>query len=422
MPISRSRSFDSRGLVQGHYVTFPPFASDTIQSATAGDYGTCDDQVCAYREKRLPQSLLIVRKSTRLPIFNGTKYVSGSPLKQFQGCPADYHPTEPSPGTVFPPLSVAQQSQLAWESLAATNPNVADVNLPTFWAELKDLPSLFRDWGNNWLSKPNWDRFLAMNINRFRNTLSDVARAHLVYRWAIRPMLSDLWKLFQWQTSVAKRMAWLIDLTTGDKVLKRKASIRNNTSQDAPTTVGLKSVGATITGRRTVQYFEKVWCSVNWRLDTAKIDLSRVIPPTFLHMDEDWVRIHRRSFGITTHGALLALWEIMPWSWFIDWFLHVSTVLNATNNTIPVTHGDICVMRTTSAIANVEPIAGSPDSSWVQISGYHRQSEVRKQRLIVSPILPFAPSMLPVFTTGQWSILSSLGVLRSGAHVGSRIR
>ena len=343
MPISRHREFDGRGLVQGHYVTFPPFASDTLQSATAGDYGTCDDQVCAYREKRLPQTLLIVRKSTRLPIFNGTKYVSGSPLKQFQNCPADYHPTEPSPGTVFPPLSVAQQSQLAWESLAATNPNVPDVNLPSFWAELKDLPSLFQDWGNKWLSKANWNSILS-GINGMRGALSDAARAHLMYRWAIRPMLSDIWKLFQWQTSVSKRMEWLVALTTGDRVLKRRASIRNNTAQDAPTTVGLKSAGATINGRRTVQYFEKVWCSVYWKLDTSKIDLSRVLPPTFFEMDADWINVHRRSFGVTTYGALQALWEIMPWSWFVDWFLHVDTVMNATNNTIPVVHGDICVM------------------------------------------------------------------------------
>lgn len=421
MPISRSRSFDGRGLVQGHYVTFPPFPSDTLQSATAGDYGTCDDQVCAYREKRLPQTLLIVRKSTRLPIFNGTKYVSGSPLKQFQNCPADYHPTEPSPGSVFPPLSVAQQSQLAWESLAATNPNVSDVNLPSFWAELKDLPSLFQDWGNKWLSKANWNSILS-GINSMRGALSDAARAHLMYRWAIRPMLSDIWKLFQWQTSVSKRMEWLVALTTGDRVLKRRASIRNNTAQDAPTTVGLKSAGATISGRRTVQYFEKVWCSVYWKLDTSKIDLSRVLPPTFFEMDADWINVHRRSYGVTTYGALQALWEIMPWSWFVDWFLHVDTVMNATNNTIPVTHGDICVMRTTSAIASVEPITTSPDYDWVQITGSHRQSEVRKQRLIVSPILPFAPSMMPVFTTGQWSILGSLGVLRSGTSIGSKIR
>jgi hypothetical protein len=405
----------------GHYVTYPPFPSDVIQSATVGDFGTCDDQVCAFREKRLPQTLLIVRKSTRLPTFTGTKYVGGTPLKAHFGTPADYHPAEPSPGTKFPPLSAAQQSQLAWESLAATNPNVAEVNLPTFWAELKDIPTLFRDWGSKWLSKSHWDDLLA-NINRVGGALSDTARAHLMYRWAIRPMISDLQKLFQWQTSVAKRMEWLVDLTTGDRVLRRKASIRNNSDQDAPTTVALKSAGASINGRRTVSYFEKVWCSVNWKLDSSKIDLSRVLPPTFFEFDEDWIRVHRRTFGITSYGALQALWEIMPWSWFVDWFLHIDTVMNATNNTIPVTHGDICVMRTTSAKALVSPITPSPDSDWCRFSGIHSQSEVRKQRLIVSPILPFAPSLMPVFTTGQWSILSSLAVLRSGAQVGSKIR
>jgi len=398
-------------LVQGHYVTFPPFASDTIQSATAGEYGTCDDQVCAFREKRLPQTLLIVRKTTRLPIFNGTKYVGSSPLKQFQNCPADYHPTEPSPGTKFPPLSVAEQSNLAWASLAATNPNVPSVNLPTFWAELKDLPSLFKDRVLWYAKSENRGNYLRDVLRFTSDTVNGAARALLEYRWAIRPMISDLQKIFQWQTGVAKRMAWLRDLTTGSRVLKRRATLRNNSDVDTPATVGLKSAGATINGRRTVSYHEKVWCSVSWKLDSSKIDLSRVLTPTFLTMDPDWIRVHQLSFGVTTYGAFQALWEIMPWSWFVDWFLHIDTVMNATNNTIPLTHGDICVMRTTSATANVEPIATSPDSSWVQISGPHIQSEVRKQRLIVSPVLPFAPSMMPVFTTSQWSILGALAIL-----------
>lgn len=390
MPNSRSRSFDKRASVTGTYQTFPPFPSVTIQSASVGPYGTCDDQVCAPKERRLPQTLLVVRKETWLPVFNGRFPLTGSPIKQLTNCPADYHPAEPSPGTKFPALTVAQESQLAWESLAATNPNVSHVSLPTWWAELKDLPTLFKSWGDG--------------------LLRDIARGHLAWRWALKPMIRDIRQMWTFTKGAQQRLLWLTRLQSGDRVLKRRASLRNLSDQDAVTSVALKSVGASITGRRTVTYSERVWCSVQWKLAT-----SAVIPGVGLELDPLWVKAHQLTFGVTTHEAMIALWEIMPWSWFVDWFVGVGTVLQATNNTIPLTWGPICVMRETTAKANVEPSASSSDLAWCKPSGYHRQSEVRKQRLIVSPILPFAPSFMPVFTTGQWSILGSLAILRGKA-------
>ena len=390
MPTSRSRSFDNRAGITGTYQTFPPFPSVTIQSALVGPWGTCDDSVCAYKEIRLPNALLIVRKETWLPTFNGRFPLIGTPIKQLTNCPADYHPSEPDPGAVFPALSVAQQSQLAWEALAATNPNVAHVGLPTFLAELKDLPTLWKNWGDN--------------------LLKDVARGHITWRWALKPMIRDIRNMWNFTSAVNQRMRFLSALASGQRTFKRRANLRTNSQNSAPTTVGLKSVGATISGRRVVSYHEKVWCTVEWKLNP-----SVVIPKGFLHLDRLWHRAYKMTWGISSHDSLIALWEIMPWSWFVDWFLGVGTVLQATNNTIPLTWGPICVMRTTSAYADVQCLASSPDLSWCKPSGAHRQSQVRKQRLLVSPVLPFAPSFMPVFTAGQWSILGSLAILRGRA-------
>jgi hypothetical protein len=181
----------------------------------------------------------------------------------------------------------------------------------------------------------------------------------------------------------------------------------------------MKSVGANITGRRTVSYFEQVWTSVEWKLTPGTN--FKFLDGTF-ESHPQWALIYRLTFGLTSHDALSALWQIMPWSWFVDWFLHVSTVLDATNNTVPVTYGAICIMRHTNATALVEAKSSSADLAWCKPTGLHKQSEDRKQRLLVSPILPFAPSLMPVFTTGQWSILGALSFIRGSTFLRTKIR
>jgi hypothetical protein len=321
---------------------------------------------------------------------------------------------------------------LAWESLAATNPNVAHVSLPSYWAELKDLPALWRAWGSNALSRADelWkellkspdltDRAFVRKATRLferayqlkagedlDNLLTFGPKALLWFRWGWKPLVSDIQKMFSFHDAAFERIVWLSRLQSGDRVLKRRATIRNTTDQDSPSTVAMKSVGANIQGRRTVVYTEKVWTTVKWKLSTG-VSITGV----GLELDPLWVKAQQLTYGITCQDALQALWQIMPWSWFVDWFLHVSTIMDATNNTIPLTWGDICVMRHTTATARVEPLTSSSDLAWCKPSGEHIQSEDRKQRLLVSPILPFAPSMMPVFTSGQWSILGSLAVLR----------
>lgn len=430
MPNSRHRVRDNRYGVTGTYQTFPPFPSLTVQAQTAGELKVCDDQVCARREKRLDQSLLIDTQDTFLPSFSGVYPKVGTPIKQLSGCPADYNPAPPSPGAKFPALSTIQQSSLAWESLAATNPNVAHVSLPTFWAELKDLPMLWRSWGDKQLSHADklWKglknsgnkadkaflRATQAGANKSFSTrdakklLEFAPKANIWYRWGWAPLVSDIQKMFRFQEAAFQRLLWLQRLQSGNRVLKRRAQLRNATDFDSPTTVQLKSVGAFIQGRRTVIYTEKVWCVVKWKLTTAA-----TIAGVGLEGDPLWRKAHELTFGLTSQDALSALWEIMPWSWFVDWFLHVQTVMDATKNTVPVTWLTICLMRHTTAKAIVEPLASSTDLDWCKPSGQHRQSGDRKQRLLVSPVLPFAPSMMPVFTTGQWSILGSLAILRS---------
>jgi hypothetical protein len=235
-----------------------------------------------------------------------------------------------------------------------------------------------------------------------------VARGHLTWRWALKPMIRDLTSMYNFVEGANERFRLLDRLTTGKgKTVKRKKSLRSS-SNTSVSTVQLLSVGANIQGRRTVTNSEKVWCTVSWKLAPG------VIPRVWNNDEIRRMRSISRKLaaGVNSEGALAALWEVTPWSWFVDWFAGIGTIIAATNNAIPLTWGTICIMRTSTAKATVEPLTSSADLVWCKPDGPHIQSEVRKERRVASPILPFAPSYLPLLSGKHWSILGSLAVLK----------
>jgi len=380
--MARTRTRDQRFGQVGNLYTYPPFESLVVQSALVGPVETCTDE--NFGNRKDPNAFQLVRVTQDFGVFSGTKFVGPNPVKRLTNCPGDYRPSPPVPQAKFSDFSSTDISNLSWQALSKTNINVPEVNLPAFFAELKDLPMLFRAWGNSLLQR--------------------VATGHLSYRWAIRPMVSDILKLVNFTRSVNERIVWLTRLRDGDGVLKRRATLGTDSDVDSPTTVAVKSAGAFITGRRTVTYTSKVWATVQWKLAS-----NAIIPNPGPELE---VLATRLAFGINSAGALAALWEIMPWSWLVDWFLGISTVMSATNNTLPLRWSRICIMRTREAIATVVPYRTDPDSSWCTFTGKHEQKSTWKERRVGQPSLPFVPSVLPLFDAGKWSILGSLAVLK----------
>lgn len=425
---SRTRTEDKMEGISGVYQKYPPNPQTVIKTARVGTLNICDDSTM--KPPYVDQALLIKKTKVQYPRFSGTQYDSGGfPIRSMTECPCDYQPGAPSPSGAYPPLSTIEQSSLAWDSLAATNPNVSHVSLPTYWAELKDLPALFQSWGSSWLkeelpwrlalvkaatNKKQFKQFLKTatypNLSEqsalFREVTGLFSKGYLTWRWAIRPMIDDIRKMFSFVDAVEQRIQWLSRLMSGKRVLKRRATLRTNSTSDAPSTAFVVTQGAFITGTQRVYYHERVWCVVKWRLDDS-VNIKGV----GLDGDPLTQAAYKLTFGISHHDALAALWQIMPWSWFVDWFLHISTVIDATNNTIPMTSSDTCLMRTTGA-TRIITLNPSSDLSWCKPSGEYFLGTTWKQRLIVNPVLPFAPTFMPVFTGSQMSILGTLTALR----------
>lgn len=321
-------------------------------------------------------------RETYWPRFSGEWYDSGNLIVGAYSMPASHMAPEASdPGSYYGGISPLDKNNLAWEILSKTNPNVPDVSVPTAIGELKDLPSLVRDWGGDLLKK--------------------VAKGHLSWRWAIKPMIGDLQKLCQFHDLVEKRLRELKNLQKKKELRKRCSLGSDKHSTDWGTEFPIESVVFTAKAEARTHHQMKMWGSASF-----KVDPSFVFPKS----RADLTSLARRlTLGITSYDALATAWELCPWSWFADWFLGIGDVINACRNTVPCTWGSICVMRTLS-VKNEFRITSVP--WWItNVEGVPLGKWIRKERHVVYPILPFSLS-LPLLDRGKWSVLASLAALK----------
>jgi hypothetical protein len=319
------------------------------------------------------------------PFLYGQRFTSGGVLeREFIGFPIGVNVSSIlDPRTIFGTPSIAELNDDAWEILSKTNPSRPHVNVPQALAELKDIPSLVKGWGDG--------------------LLRSAAKGNLSWRWAVKPMISDVRKLANFVSAANKRLAQLRKLRDG-KTIRTRCNLGTQIVSSGPTRIQIHSEGAAIYAfRRYVSTYTK-WGSAEWKLlpDSNLPNLS----------DADLQRFNKRvALGITSHGALETAWELCPWSWFVDWFSNVGDMIAATNNTVGCTWGRICVMRTSESRTtyDLDPVG---TATWPTFSGWFNLRFQRKERWPTYPIVPVPLPSLPILDGGKLSILLSLAALR----------
>lgn len=374
----RVRSYDHRVPITGTY-----WANNVLYPKTinVGDWKTTQDHVGNFQ---VVNPFEVQHNFKVSPFLNGRLLnSSGGLLREFTSFPLGYHSTAvPTPRTKFPAPSTAQLIDWAWEILAKSNPSSPYVNMTAFIGELKDLPSLVRGWGSG--------------------LLRDAAQGYISWRWAVRPMISDLRKLYNFSKAAENRLRELQTLRDG-KGLRRRVMLASDQLATNPVNVTIHSQGALLGASRTDVYTRKAWGTAVWKV-AADSDLPM--------MDDDELDQFNKILmrGANTHGDLEALWELCPWSWFVDWFSNVGTIMQATNNSIGCSWHRLAVMITSTTEIRFELAKTNP--TWVTLSGDFDWRYVLKERYPVFPAIPIPLPTLPFLTNGQLSILGSLAALR----------
>lgn len=375
---ARSRTFDDRTLVAGSYVRTTAPASSLSRTRDVGLRGTCDDFV----GNRDGANAFLSNQTRFETMYLDGEHANGYEFGRFQNYPIDWSGSFPSPLVGYPNLTVAEKTAFGNRILAESNVSNPHVNVPAFIAELRDLPSLVKDWGGGLITK--------------------AAKGYISWRWAVKPMIGDLRKLCDFTGAVNKRIR-LLETLREKRNIRKRVNLRSQERvvRGATRTSLHSSSGVSYSAYRDIWYTDDVWGTTQWRLAPG----VNIPKDSQALRNQAWLL----TFGITTFGALQTAWELTPWSWFVDWFAGVGDFLEAHNNSIPCDPISTCIMHRRTAKSSYREPTGVLGN--YQISGSLIEDVVRKERFVVSPnSLP--PLELPFLTESQWSILGALAAVR----------
>jgi len=207
--------------------------------------------------------------------------------------------------------SLPSDIELATQSAAQTNPSTPSVSLPVFIGELRELPARLLRKGRN------------------RNPYSKNSSAAGQFGW--QPLFSDFFSLLRFTEQVTKRIDTLDHLyNKGGSSAKGKTVSSHGYGQytDFP----FHTLEAYIAGDVNYHTLVERWAVCRWKPTHAG-----------LRSPSDLTAEARRA----VHGWRVSpadVWELLPWSWFIDYFGNIGDYLQATDNTIAYNDGPACVM------------------------------------------------------------------------------
>jgi hypothetical protein len=325
--------------------------STSTQTSTTVDAKTLESNTSMGPPYTQNNNFLMARSETRMGFLNGSSKPGAStpPRYYYRNCYVHGGPQRA--GAYNHPMF-----NPSWQTaaLAAINPVQPVVSLPNLLFELREFPKMLHDLGRVLLAKePRY---------------ADLPGAHLAWQFGWAPLISDLTKL--------------CNLAGEIETLSRKFA------QIGKTKKAEGSVGV-LPGTRTERYFvrntpfevvtryqysTRVWYSAHWGLQT--------IPPNFYGGN----RLQSLMAAMGFHSAPSVIWEAIPWSFLVDYFVNVGTFIEATGGIMKYRPAELCIMWQTDERAISTDFYAS-DPGPVYLTDFHRKA-VTKQRRVVSD--PFA--------------------------------
>lgn len=311
---------------------------------------------------------------------NGKRRITGTKTAWFSNAPgpAGYI------GAVGPSQwSFPQQGWLN-EAIAKIQDTAPAFDLPLSIGEVKDLPHTVRNLGRTLASK----RGLSVD---------DVNDLYLQAQFAARPLVSAALDLLNLQKSIAQRCK-------SHRRKHREKSAGGRLSSSAIYLGGYHPsngqfflpYSGTIYGSREYEQSHEAWYSA--RLEPV------------LSLSETLEAVVSNPFGVGRLSAETA-WNLIPWSFLVDYFADVSDVLRATDNVLPYKIKSICLMCKTEEKMVHKAIRPSSFVEWGTTDG--EITAITKNRWVHNnPTARLA--LTPFLSWGQLANMASLAAAGSG--------
>jgi hypothetical protein len=272
--------------------------------------------------------------------------------------------------------------------LARTNPGRPETDVPSFlWEGLRDAPSLV--------------------LNRGRTVAGAAGSANLQWQFGWKPLLSDLKNLIEFGDKTSKRLARLQRLVKGmlktgayiDRVSQQPTTEQVNFAVDDTPFAGMGPVLVDVTKATEI----KRWGTVSYVLKPeAAAAFQR-----YVSEEPQWASINA-TYGLYWRNPA-ALWEVLPWSWLVDWFVPIQDLLEQYQGLVPVEAVAVCVM--TQSTTTVTFGQTYHDELVVRPTTLKR---ITKERRVLAPdgSLPYIEGAGPMIDLRRLGILVSIWAQR----------
>jgi len=263
------------------------------------------------------------------------------------------------------------------DAIARANPAASAVDLGEFIGELRDLPFVIIP--RKLRQLPIW------------------------YLFGVLPFLNDIMELTRLSDSIDQRMQLLRSLQGRTK--KRRHGHGTALSRD-------HRIPASAFGLLLRE--EKETSVRAWSVSSATIHYDKLKPPP--KYDTSYVRKL-----LLSETPFVTAWNLMPWSWLIDYFVDVDGMLRAYGNQVPgyeLLSLLVCVEEKTSYQIKVTGVAeGWKGHGRVQRGKFERLNFRRK---VYPNPTPRPPTVWPILSNRQLGNLAALGLALSANTKGFR--
>lgn len=262
---------------------------------------------------------------------------------------------------------------------ARTTPSRPYVDVPVEVLQLGELTKLLKGAGSNLFK-------VGANVN-------------LAWQFGLRPIVEDIQKILSFSDQVAKRIKEIERLRT--RGLRRTIPLGKLDSKTY-----LSSLNNFVVNSNGVQF------NTNGKFMTV-FDVGahcRWIPTTDLtHLDPGEMRRLARKAVLGLTVDLKTAWELIPWTWLIDWGTNIGNFLAANRNVVPAALGSVFITRRTRSTFSYDPQTIT-DLGRTWKLGSCEVLHLTKNRSTAG-VLPTA--QFPFLSGNQLGILASLAITRA---------
>jgi hypothetical protein len=261
--------------------------------------------------------------------------------------------------------------------LEKTNPFRSEFSVPVFIRELVDIGSMFK---------------LAA-----RSFAGFVGGAYLNYKFGWQTFVQDLKTLASITKAIERRIKEFLSLRKHGGLRRRVYLGGHSGTLSDPLFLANSTWGWSPRINLNHSASVEVWGSVRWvptrdfREDLRRLGLINLA--------------FKKVFDLDAIDAS-TVWEMIPFSWLIDYFTSIGTYLRANNGSVKVEPKHVCLVRIYSCDSHGTLVARDP--SMTKESDTCHGSCTVKQRTVMTSLPTFPSIYWELLTYSQWQVIAAL--------------